>query len=38
MVLACDIDDMAAEYVAAAADRIRALGALDVTLVPIAIP
>lgn len=35
VLLACDIDDMAAEYVAAAADRVRGLGALDVTLVPI---
>lgn len=34
-LLACDIDDMAAEYLAAAADRVRALGALDVVLVPI---
>lgn len=35
VLLACDIDDMAAEYVAAAADRIRGQGALDVMLVPI---
>ena len=35
VLLTCDIDDMAAEYVAAAADRVRGLGALDVTLVPI---
>ena len=35
VLLVCDIDDMAAEYVAAAADRVRGLGALDVTLMPI---
>ena len=29
----CDIDDMSAEYLAAAADRVRDAGALDVTLV-----
>ncbi len=33
-LLACDIDDMAGEYLAAAADRLRAAGALDVVLVP----
>lgn len=30
--LVCDIDDMSAEYVAAAADRLRAAAALDVVL------
>lgn len=35
VLLACDIDDMTPEYVAAAAERIRVLGALDVTLLPI---
>jgi len=34
-LLACDIDDMSAEYLAAAADVARAEGALDVTLLPI---
>ncbi len=34
--LACDIDDMSGEYLAAAADRLRAAGALDVVLVPTA--
>jgi uncharacterized protein (TIGR00299 family) protein len=29
--LVCDIDDMAAEYLAAVADRVRGAGALDVT-------
>ena len=33
--LAADIDDMAPEYVAAVAERMRAAGALDVVLVPI---
>jgi hypothetical protein len=33
--LVCDIDDMTPEYVAAAADRARESGALDVTLLPI---
>ena len=33
--LVCDIDDMTPEYVAAAADHARELGALDVTLVPV---
>jgi uncharacterized protein (TIGR00299 family) protein len=33
--LICDIDDMTPEYIAAAADRARELGALDVTLVPV---
>jgi pyridinium-3,5-bisthiocarboxylic acid mononucleotide nickel chelatase len=32
--LACDIDDMTGEYLAAAAERLRASGALDVVLVP----
>ncbi|MEO6878007.1 MAG: LarC family nickel insertion protein, partial [Gemmatimonadaceae bacterium] len=30
--LICDVDDMTAEYLAAAADRIRDAGALDVTM------
>lgn len=34
-LLACDIDDMSAEYLAAAAEVARANGALDVTLLPI---
>ncbi len=34
--LVCDIDDMSGEYLAAAADRLRAAGALDVVLVPTA--
>ena len=33
--LVCDIDDMAAEYVAAVGDRLRDAGALDVTLLPV---
>jgi len=33
--LVCDIDDMTPEYVAAAADRVRESGALDVTLLPV---
>jgi uncharacterized protein (DUF111 family) len=32
--LASDIDDMSGEYLAAAAERLRAAGALDVVLVP----
>lgn len=32
--LVADIDDMAAEYVAAAADALRDAGALDVTVIP----
>ena len=32
--LVADIDDMAAEYVAAAADALREAGALDVTVIP----
>lgn len=32
--LSCDIDDMSGEYLAAAADRIREQGALDVVIVP----
>ncbi|CAN5504255.1 nickel pincer cofactor biosynthesis protein LarC [soil metagenome] len=31
-VLTCDVDDMSPEYLAGAADRARAAGALDVTL------
>ena len=34
-VLTCEVDDMAAEYLAAAAERLRAEGALDVVLVPV---
>lgn len=33
--LVCDIDDMSPEYLAAAADDVRAAGALDVTLLPV---
>jgi uncharacterized protein (DUF111 family) len=33
-MLACDVDDMSPEYLAAACDRIRAEGALDVILLP----
>lgn len=33
-MLACDVDDMTAELVAAAADAVREAGALDVVLVP----
>ena len=32
--LACDVDDLSGEYAAAAADRLRDAGALDVVLVP----
>ena len=34
-VLTCDVDDMSPEYLAAAADRARAEGALDATLLPV---
>ncbi|CAN5795156.1 nickel pincer cofactor biosynthesis protein LarC [soil metagenome] len=34
-VLACDVDDMSPEYLAAAAESARAAGALDVTLLAI---
>jgi uncharacterized protein (TIGR00299 family) protein len=34
-LLACDIDDMDGEYLAAAATALRDAGALDVTLVPV---
>lgn len=34
-VLACEVDDMSAEYLAAAGDRLRVAGALDVVLVPV---
>ena len=34
-VLACEVDDMSPEYLAAAADRLRAAGALDVVLHPV---
>jgi len=33
-VLTCDVDDMSPEYLAAAAERARAEGALDATLLP----
>ena len=33
-LLACDVDDMSPEYLAAVADRTRADGALDVVLLP----
>ncbi|HEY5440811.1 MAG TPA: nickel pincer cofactor biosynthesis protein LarC [Gemmatimonadaceae bacterium] len=33
-LLACDVDDMSPEYLAAVADRARADGALDVVLLP----
>ncbi len=33
--LACDIDDMSGEYLAGAAERLLAAGALDVVLVPV---
>ena len=35
MIIACDVDDMSPEYLAAAADGVRADGALDVVLVPV---
>ena len=34
-LLACEVDDIPAEYLAAAADRLRADGALDVVLQPV---
>ena len=34
-IVACDVDDMSPEYVAAAAERARLAGALDVTLVAV---
>jgi len=34
-LLACEVDDMSPEYLAAAADRLRAAGALDVVLQPV---
>jgi hypothetical protein len=33
--LACDIDDMSAEYIAAVGETVRSAGALDVTLLPV---
>lgn len=33
--LACEVDDMTAEYLAAAAERLRTAGALDVVLQPV---
>jgi pyridinium-3,5-bisthiocarboxylic acid mononucleotide nickel chelatase len=35
VLLAADVDDLAPEYVAAAADALRALGALDVVTLPL---
>lgn len=35
VLLACDIDDMEGEYIAGAASAFRAVGALDVTLIPV---
>ncbi|NUO62244.1 MAG: nickel pincer cofactor biosynthesis protein LarC [Gemmatimonadaceae bacterium] len=35
VLLSADVDDMTAEHLAAAADDLRAAGALDVTLVPV---
>ncbi|HMC56447.1 MAG TPA: nickel pincer cofactor biosynthesis protein LarC [Gemmatimonadaceae bacterium] len=34
-VLTCEVDDMSAEYLSAAADRLRSAGALDVLLQPV---
>lgn len=34
-LLACDVDDMSPEYLAAVADRVRDAGALDVVLLPV---
>ena len=34
IVLACDIDDMSGEYLAALADDLRTAGALDVVIIP----
>ena len=34
-VLSCEVDDMSPEYLAAAADRLRSEGALDVVLQPV---
>jgi uncharacterized protein (TIGR00299 family) protein len=34
-VLTCEVDDMSPEYLAAAAERLRAAGALDVVLQPV---
>lgn len=33
-LLSCEVDDMSAEYLASAAERLRAAGALDVVLLP----
>jgi pyridinium-3,5-bisthiocarboxylic acid mononucleotide nickel chelatase len=35
VLLAADVDDMSPEYLAAAAERLRAAGALDVTMQPV---
>ena len=35
VLLACDVDDMTGEYLAAAASTVRDAGALDVTLIPV---
>jgi hypothetical protein len=34
-VLSCEVDDMSAEYLASAAERLRSAGALDVVLHPV---
>lgn len=34
VLIVCDVDDMSGEYLAAAADALRAAGALDVALLP----
>lgn len=34
-LLACDVDDLEGEYLAAAADALRSAGALDVSLLPV---
>jgi len=34
VLLACDVDDLSGEYMAAAADALRSAGALDVVLLP----
>ncbi|HVZ48029.1 MAG TPA: LarC family nickel insertion protein, partial [Gemmatimonadaceae bacterium] len=35
VLIACDVDDMSGEYLAAAATAVKAAGALDVTLIPV---
>jgi uncharacterized protein (DUF111 family) len=34
-LLACEVDDMSPEYLASAAERLRAAGALEVILIPV---